>query len=66
MLTIEQLAQPIINFRLIDNGKFAFDYRGETMIFREPTDVILGDNEQSKLWIASQYAYLLGLFITQG
>ncbi len=66
MRTIQQLAQSIVKFRLIDNGKFAFDYCGETMIFREPTDIILGDNEQSKLWIARQYAYILELFFTQG
>jgi hypothetical protein len=46
--------------------KIAFDFRGHTIMIREPTDLLLVDGgEAAQRWIANGYGFLLA-FLSQG
>ena len=58
----------IKNIRYSRDGKIAFDFRGHTILIREPMDVLLVDGgEAAQRWIASGYEFLLAfLRLTTG
>jgi len=46
--------------------KIAFDFRGHTILIREPADVLLvGSGEAAQRWIADGYGFLLA-FLSPG
>jgi hypothetical protein len=50
----------IENIRYSRDGKIAFDFRGHTVLIREPMDVLLVDSgEAAQRWIANGYGFLL-------
>ena len=50
----------IDNIRYSRDGKIAFNFRGHTILIREPMDVLLVDSgEAAQRWIANGYGFLL-------
>jgi len=50
----------IENIRYSRDGKIAFDFRGHTILIREPMDALLVDGgEAAQRWIANGYGFLL-------
>lgn len=55
------IASKISDIQITSDHKFSFKYGNETIILRQPLDVILGDNETTKLWIAKYYGFILSV-----